>query len=183
MKIRGRRFNLNLWVALVLALPLLAGCQSAAKRRQNQETVLRVHMETRADSPERSQHVLVGREAQVKILIEKMPFLTEQQVESAVVTNTIGGFVLSIKFNRNGSWVLENYSASSYGKRFAIYCQFKLDPESTTNYSRWLAAPKISTRIDDGTLVFTPDATREESENIAFGLSNIGRKMKDRITW
>ena len=42
---------------------------------------------------------------------------------------------------------------------------------------RWLAAPVISHRISDGVLVFTPDATREEAEEIALGLNNVSKKV------
>jgi hypothetical protein len=45
---------------------------------------------------------------------------------------------------------------------------------------RWLAAPVISHRIGDGVLVFTPDATREEAEEIALGLNNVAKKTH---TW
>ena len=41
---------------------------------------------------------------------------------------------------------------------------------------RWLAAPRINKRIADGVLVFTPDATREEAEQIALGLNNLAQK-------
>lgn len=183
MKICGWRFNLYLWVPLALVLSLTFGCKTEAQRRKEQETVLRVHFETKPDNFDRSQPVMIGREGQAKVVIEKIPFLTERQVDSAQVTNTIGGFVLMVKFNQQGSWLLEQYSGASFGKRFAIFCQFKTDPRSSTNYPRWVAAPRISQRINDGTLIFTPDATREEAENIALGLNNVGRRMKKMLSW
>jgi preprotein translocase subunit SecD len=115
--------------------------------------------------------------------IEKKPFLTEYQVEEAKVVDTLGGFLLSVKFERQGAWLLEQYSSASHGKRFAVFTQFKPDASSKTNLARWLAAPRISQRIEDGTLVFTPDATREEAENIALGLNNVARKVKKGIIW
>ena len=58
----------------------------------------------------------------------------------------------------------------------AIFSQFG---EEMKDY-RWLAAPVINRRISDGVLVFTPDATREEAEEIALGLNNVAKKVH---TW
>jgi hypothetical protein len=38
---------------------------------------------------------------------------------------------------------------------------------------RWLAAPRITGRIADGRLEFTPDATRDEAERIVHGLNRV----------
>jgi hypothetical protein len=38
----------------------------------------------------------------------------------------------------------------------------------------------INHRIGDGVLVFTPDATRDECEEIAIGLNNVSKKVH---TW
>ena len=43
---------------------------------------------------------------------------------------------------------------------------------------RWLAAPLIRQRISDGTLSFSPDASREEMERLVFGLNEALRKEK-----
>jgi hypothetical protein len=59
----------------------------------------------------------------------------------------------------------------------AIFCRFVTPPDHKLNAGRWLAAPLITQRIGDNTLTFTPDATRDESEAIATGLSNIGKKL------
>lgn len=180
MIIWRRGFNLILLLTLTLALSI--GCMSAEKKRLKQESVLRVHFEVRPDNnKDRVTEVLIGRETPVKLTVEQLAFLTEFQVEEAKVVDTLGGFMLSVKFERQGAWLLEQYSAVSHGKRFAIYSAFKTNPESKTNLSRWLAAPRISTRIDDGTLVFTPDASREEAEGIALGLNNVARMVKKGI--
>jgi hypothetical protein len=35
----------------------------------------------------------------------------------------------------------------------------------------------MNKRITDGVLVFTPDTTREEAENIALGLNNVAKSL------
>ena len=51
---------------------------------------------------------------------------------------------------------------------------------TVTTEARWLAAPRISQRIKDGVLVFTPDATREEAERIVRGLNNVAIKLGNK---
>jgi len=75
--------------------------------------------------------------------------------------------------------LLEQRSVDSRGQRFAIFCQFGPDLKE----SRWLAAPIVARRITDGVLVFTPDATRAEAEEIVLGLNNIARVVKKKTKW
>ena len=74
---------------------------------------------------------------------------------------------MSIQFDHQGTLLLEQYSTLNRGRKFAIFTQFG----DKLKESRWLAAPIISRRITDGLLMFTPDATREEAEQIARGLN------------
>ena len=39
-----------------------------------------------------------------------------------------------------------------------------------------MAAPRIARRISNGVISFTPDATRDEAEQIAIGLNNVAIK-------
>ena len=83
---------------------------------------------------------------------------------------------IKIEFNSTGTVLLEQYSATNPGRHFAIFCQF--GPEQKEQ--RWLAAPLINQRITDGKLVFTPDCTREEADEIVLGLNNVVSKIKKR---
>ena len=49
--------------------------------------------------------------------------------------------------------------------------------------SRWLAAPQFTRLISNGILQFTPDASREETEEIAKGLNNIAKKNESNEKW
>jgi hypothetical protein len=183
MMICGRRFNIILWLTLGIAVSFLCACQSPEKKQLKQETSLRVHLENPYDRSDRTQKVPVWRADPVMINIEKQAFLTEYNVKEAKVVDTMGGFLISIQMDQQGSYLLENYSSASYGKRFAIFVHFDMDTDKSTNYMRWLAAPKISSRISDGILTFTPDASREESLNIVLGLNNVARKIQKGIKW
>ena len=49
--------------------------------------------------------------------------------------------------------------------------------------NRWLAAPVIPSRIGNGVLTFTPDASREEADQIVLGLNNVAKKVQDKSSW
>jgi len=142
-----------------------------------------VHMENPYDRSDKCSKVPVWRADPVMFNVEKKPFLTEYNVTEAKVVETVGGFIISIKLDQSGSMLLEQYSAASRGKHFAIFSTFRTDLEGKTNYARWLGAPKISSRISDGTLSFTPDADREEALNIVLGLNNVARMIEKGVKW
>jgi preprotein translocase subunit SecD len=175
MMIRRHRFNIYLLAAM--AAGALCGCQSDEFLRKRQLSTLRVHIEAKRDGTDKVQTVPVYREHPVSVTILKTPVLTEANVAEAAVVDQPGGFALRIKFDRQGTWLLEEYSAGDRGRHFAIFSEFVNGPRDKKGEGRWLAAPKISQRIKDGVLSFTPDATREEAGNIALGLSNIARHL------
>lgn len=173
MKIRWSAFNLYL-----LAFAFLLGCKSpqekidsAEARRQKKEmTALRVHLESGNSGPSRAQAVSILRASPMLIKVENDPILDERDLVSAAITDYMGGFAIQLQFDDHGSLVLDTTSTSHRGKRVAILCNF--------GEQRWLAAPVMSRRINDGSLTFTPDATREEAVRIVRGLNNTVAKLK-----
>ena len=173
MKIRWSAFNLYL-----LSAALLVGCKSpqekidaAEARRQKKElTAVRVHLEASGGTPRRAQVVSILRNSPILIKVESDSFLDERDLEHASLIDYMGGFLIQIQFNEHGTLVLDTLSTANKGKRIAIMCDF--------GQQRWLAAPVLSHRITDGTITFTPDATREEAERIVRGLNNTITKIK-----
>jgi preprotein translocase subunit SecD len=177
MMIRPQRFNTYLLVMLAAAAVAVCGCQStSAKMPKNLLSTLRLHVEASLDGTKASESVPVYREKPVWVNVEKVPFLTEANVSSASVVDGVGGYVLRIQFDHDGTVLLEECTAANRGRKMAIFSQFGKDIKDY----RWLAAPMINHRITDGILVFTPDATREEAEEIALGLNNVAKKVH---TW
>lgn len=174
MVIHAARFNIYLFLLAVLVIA--AGCQTAEGKRKRQTAVIRVHLEVFRDGTGLNEIVSIGRASPMVVNVQKSPFLTEDEVASAKIVESVGGFGLQIQFDRRGTMLLEQYSASNLRKRFAIFSQFgeKLD------HVRWLAAPMIQKRIPDGVLTFTPDADREETAQIELGLNNYARKNQPK---
>jgi preprotein translocase subunit SecD len=167
MNIRHPRFNMYLLlIALIAGVP---GCRSGKSEKKLQSSV-RLHLETNLDGTERSQTINIGRSDPFPLSIETRSFLTEFNLERAAVVDAPGGFSISLQFDKEGSWILEQYSTANKGKRAAITAEF--------GELRWLAAPILHDRITSGHFAFTPDATRKESERIVRGLNNVAEKKR-----
>jgi preprotein translocase subunit SecD len=173
---RGR---FNLYLLLTVALALAGGCRTHKNDKDKQLATFRVHLESSIDDTSRTKKVPIYRASPVDLTVEQEPFLTEAHVASAKVVDVLGGFDLQIQLNRQGSWLLQSYSASNPGKHYAIFSQFGEKGKEV----RWLAAPMFSRVISEGLIQFTPDATREEAEQIAIGLNNIARKNESNDKW
>lgn len=175
MKIRSDRFNTYFLLAAVLVAAV--GCQTAEQKEKDvkkQLSTLRIHLEVNPDGTQAKDPVPVFRESPLLVQISKSPFLTEADVEGAKLMEVMGGFAIQVQVNRRGIFLLEQYTTANKGRRMVIFSQFGVTPAE----ARWLAAPLIKQRIADGFLVFTPDATRAESERIVRGLNNVAAKNK-----
>lgn len=173
MVIRLVRFNLKL--LLPLSLSVLLGCQMQQKftevTQSKPQATLRIHLETNPYPPGQSEPIMVLRSAPMTVNVERSPFLNEAHVAQASVVDTEDGFVLSVKFNDQGKWLLEQYSLANSKRRLAIRSQFRY--QTTNVFDRWLAAPKLERGITNGILTFTPDADRDEAETIVEGWNNV----------
>jgi len=162
MTARLFRFNAYLFAALTALL-----CVSCETLRKKEASTIRFHLEVNEDASRRSSPVPVYRANPMNLNVQNSPFLSEAHVVKASVVDAMGAFQIMIQFDRRGTWILEQYTTANKGKHIAIFSQF--------GQARWLAAPEITKRIADGVLVFTPDATREESERIVLGLNNVAK--------
>jgi preprotein translocase subunit SecD len=171
MKICWYRFNI--YLSLALAAAAVCGCRTASERKESRLlSTLRLHLEAHRDTTGFNEAVPIYRDHPFKVNVEKIPFLNESNVAEAKVVDVVGGYALRIQFKHGGTSLLEQYTASNLGKKIAVFSQFG----DKLLEARWLAAPVISRRISDGVFIFTPDATREEAEQIALGLNNVVRK-------
>lgn len=178
MKSYWGRFNIIL--ALLSAVALLTACQSPENKMR---AALRLHLEANRDVSGRGQAVQVYRENPFLINVDRSPFLSEKLVSEAQIVDEPGGFAIKVKFERRGVWLLDQYSTANLGKRFVIFSQFPGEGKEQETIGRWLAAPVIHNRITDGTLVFTPDASRAEALRIVRGLNNEARTHGETDKW
>ena len=138
--------------------------------KKKEASTFRVHLEVAQDGTDKNAPVPVYRQNPMYVNVENAPFLTEAHISKASVVDALGSFQIMIQLDRRGTWLLEQYTTAHRGRRIAIFSQF--------GEIRWLAAPVMNKRITDGLLVFTPDATREESERIVKGLNNVAKEFQ-----
>lgn len=160
----------NLYLLLVMAAMLaVTGCKTdKTKKADKHVSSLRLYLENRAQVPGSGETVSVLRASPVLVTIGREPFLTEANVTAAKLLETPGGYAIEVRFDESGTWILEQYTSANSGRHIAIFSQWS----DQTKDSRWLAAPIISHRIANGILAFTPDASREEAQQIVTGLNN-----------
>ncbi len=167
------RFNIIL--ALLLFLP--AGCKTSEEKKKAKEaTFLRFHLETNVDGTSHNSPVPIYRANPMLVGVERNAVLDEDFMDKVelVVVDEFGNHAIKIIFNETGKRRLDYVTSSYKGRRLAVQARW--------TESRWLAAPLITKRITDGVFIFTPDATREESERIVAGLNNVIAKLKKPYT-
>ena len=188
MSIGRHRFNIYL-LLLIAALAVSCGTtktpeekkkETEEKKKDKLAATLRVHVEVHSASGKTfSDEATVFREAPVTFTVSRSPILTEADIKEARVVDSHGAFVLQVQFDEHGTMLLEQFTTMNPGKHFPIFAEWG---EHMTEH-RWLAAPVIPKRIANGLLTFTPDATREETEQIARGLMNVGKKVQKELAW
>ena len=173
MKAYTLRFNH--FLALMILPVALCGCASWFKGDQPMAG-LRVHIElARTDmAGPQAETVSVLRADPVQVTVDKNPILTEANVVAAKLISTPVAPAIEIRFDENGTWILEQYSASNPGGHFVIFGRWGKKLKD----GRWLAAPLITQRINDGILSFTPDMSREEAGQFIVGLSNVVKQFQ-----
>jgi hypothetical protein len=172
MKFPQPRFNCYF---LLLVLALSAGCKTAEERSRDKTiSTFRLHLE---GSPGSGESTAIIQIAGVELYVNNAPFLDETSVTNAAVVDTRdGGFAIRVQYDPHGTLILDTVTAQYHGRRIAIFAQYG---RGKLEHSRWLAAP-YGSPITDGVLIFTPLATREESEEIVLGLNNVTRKIRKR---
>lgn len=179
MKFCRNRFNVYL-LLFGLTVGLVCGCHTPKLETKKEAlSTFRVYMETRHDASNRSQNITVGRDHPVGFSVENEPILSEKNIKEAKVVDEFGGFAIQVQFDRQGTWLFEQYTTGNKGKHLAILSQFPMPPDQKLSDGRWLAAPRISNNVTNGVLLFTPDASRAEADQIVLGLTHVAKHLQD----
>ena len=178
MRVYTLRFNLFLLLAALM--PLLGGCGSLWHTNEPLSTVSIFVSVTPNSSPFKgaTETVSVLRSDPVQVTIDKQPILTEGNIVAAKVISTPAAPGIELRFDAMGTVVLEQSSATNPGGHFVIFGRWGKDLKS----SRWLMAPLITTRINDGILSFTPDMSRDEAAQFVLGLNDVAKKFQTNST-
>jgi len=180
MKVCARQFNI--YLALAMTAVLFCGCATghhrsqADKKADKKISALRIHLDASSTDAALTQTISVLRADPVAVTILKDPILTEANIVAARIIQAEGGFAVEIQFDESGMLILEQYTAANPGRHLVIFGQWG---DKLAN-GRWLAAPLITRRIADGRLAFTPDASREEMDQLVLGLNNVAKQNRKK---
>lgn len=161
------RKSINIIFALLMLLAV--GCSSTGSKKDKKYSLMNFHLEMAPDASGRTGYVPIYRAAPVQVSVSKEPFLDVGYIAQASVVESIGGFSIRLQFDEIGTKRFQSITTQNRGRRIAIYSNF--------DDSRWLAAPTIERTIHNGVFVFTPDATREESDRIVEGINNVAEEL------
>jgi preprotein translocase subunit SecD len=167
------RFNTYLFL---LAVVLSSGCKTPEERRHDKAiATFRLHLDTNQGGTDSTAVIEI---AGAQLWVNNSPFLDETSVTNAAVVDTRdGGFAIQVQYDRHGTLVLNTVTTEYRGRHIAIFTQFgpgKLEQK------RWLGAPYIGSSITGGVLIFTPNSTRAEAEQMVQGLNNVAKKFKKK---
>jgi hypothetical protein len=162
--------SFNSFFVLLLLAGISSGCASSkGKSDEDKEaSTLRLHLETQAGLLG-SGKVKVIRTNPITIPIEKDPFLDEGFIRRAAVIQTRGGPAIAVEYTERGALRLQMATNSRPGRRIVVWSRW--------DEGRWLAAMQIHRGLDEGIIIFVPDATIEEMERIVRGLNNVAIKL------
>ncbi|MGH7978429.1 MAG: hypothetical protein ACREE6_03580 [Limisphaerales bacterium] len=179
MRVYALQFNLFLLLAALL--PLLGGCGSL-RHKDEPVSALAVYVSVAPDTSTAfkgaTETVSVLRSDPVQVTVDKQPILTEGNVVAAKIIDTPAAPGIELRFDAMGTVILEQYSATNPGGHFVIYGEWGKDLKER----RWLMAPLITSRIQDGILSFTPDMSRDEAAQFVLGLNNIAKRFQTNPT-
>jgi hypothetical protein len=181
MKSLAWRINMIFTLMACLCLGCNTSKTSAPNEKEKdaskQATLMRFHIEANPDPTGRTIDAPIYRARPVHLTVQREPVLDEGFMEKVelVDADEMGGHALKITFDKLGTRRLDALTVEHRSQHLAVHAQW------TEN--RWLAAPVLNKRISNGELIFTPDATREETERIVRGLSNVVKRLHQKYTF
>lgn len=182
----GRIWRINTYL-LAAAVAVAAGCATEktpedkpkGKSKSSRKTiaVMRLFAQANPDGTSFTQEATIYRANPVRLSVSTSPLITELNIVRAELIDDIGGYSIRLFLDRSGALILENATTSHLNSRLAVYSAWGMDKPGE---GRWLSAVYIARRITDGVFSFTPDASREEAEQIVAGLNNMADKLRAR---
>lgn len=176
--------SINIYL-LAAGVVLGGGCGSNRLSPNKEYATLSIFMEGRQAE---SLPVHIGRDTAPVYIVPEAVLTEEDLSKAALVDHPDGTYDIQLTFTDHGKLVLDMQTTSNKGKHLVIFAKFppkgwkepkegaaaeKLPP-GQSRMSAWLAAPLITGNgLSNGSLLFTPDASHAEAEQIVRGLNNM----------
>src|SRR5439155_25752919 len=117
---KRRLIRFNTYLGLLVSAALVCGCHTSAAEKKAPKkgySVLRLHLEVNLDGTDKNGPVSVGRQTPFTVNVNKLAFVEEAHLAKAsLVEDTMGGFAMRIQLNRQGKWLLKQYTVANKGR-------------------------------------------------------------------
>ena len=151
--------------SLVMALSI--GCALFHEKRE--ETTVRIYEEASSALPAESQQTLEIPHTDMKLTVSPFPTLTERDVQSADLYDTVGGKAIFLRFDAHGTVLLDEMTTRTRGQYVAVLI-------NNHPVSAWL----VDQRIINGQFLIEGDFTDEEARKVVDDLNKLSKKNNAR---
>jgi preprotein translocase subunit SecD len=148
-----------------LASTCFVGC--AIFTKSPEEVSLRIHEESSASLPAETFQTVEIPHTNVKLTVSPFPTLTERDVQSAELYDTAGGKAIFLRFDPNGTIVLDEMTTRDRGQYLVIFLNKR--PVGT-----WF----VDQRIINGQFLVDGDFTDEEAKKAVEALNKLSEKNR-----
>jgi preprotein translocase subunit SecD len=156
--------TLKTGLCVTLVTLALTGCALFPK---DEKTTVRIHEQVDIALPQESLTRVEIPRANLKLAISPFPILTERDVLSADLYDTVGGKAIFLRFDIHGTMVLDECTTRNRG-RYLVTCI----------NNRPVAAWLIDRRIFNGQLLIEGDFTDEEAKRVVDALNKMAKKNR-----
>jgi len=145
--------------------PVLAGCALFGSHDKSKDISLGIYEQVDEALPAENKQSVQIPHTDLKLTINPFPQLTERDVQSAELYDTVGGKAVFLRFDPHGTIVLDELTTRARGQYLTI----------TINHrpvSAWL----VDQRITNGQLLIEGDFTDEEAKTYVDNLNALSKK-------
>ena len=148
-----------------LAGVCFVGC--AIFRKPSEGANLRIYEESSSSLPAETFQTVKIPHTDVKLTVSPFPALTERDVQSAELYDTAGGKAIFLRFDPNGTIILDEMTTRTRGRYIAVL----IDKRPV---SAWL----VDQRILNGQFLIEGDFTDAEAKKVVDDLNALSKKNK-----
>jgi SecD-like export protein len=151
-----------------LMATLLVGCAFFQNlHKKTDETTLRIYEEVDASLPADNKQIVEIPHTDLRLTINPFPTLTEKDVLTAELYDTAGGKAIFLRFDPNGTILLDEMTTRCRGQHIVIMIN-----------NHPIAAWLVNDRVTNGQFLVEGDFTDEQAKKAVDDLNKLSKKNK-----
>lgn len=159
--------SLKMALCFALAATVFTGC--ALFREKPEVTTVRLYEQADSALPAEHHQTVEIPHTDLKLTVSPFPTLTERDVQSADLYDTVGGKAIFLRFDAHGTVLLDEMTTRTRGQYVAVLI-------NNHPVSAWL----VDQRIINGQFLIEGDFTDEEARKVVDDLNKLSKKNNAR---